>query len=194
VLQHLQEDHCRMLVPQGEKKISRPVSRVLCHGGLPSFIWDSRHRLPLAAYPFRFPGRSREPGRATLCFRRTGRPGIYMASQLMGWTALHVTMQTGELLPHLFTLTPEGAVIFSSTCHTLTDIFPLGSMMPCAARTFLLPQGGRRWNGLLSYYVPICFHKIYAIDLLPGPRPGCLHHRFAPVIPALGFPSRFTLK
>jgi len=29
-----------------------------------------------------------------------------MALQLMGWTALPVTRQTGELLPHLFTLTP----------------------------------------------------------------------------------------
>ena len=63
-----------------------------------------------------------------------------MALQLMGCTAPPVTRRTGELLPHLFTLTPtSGAVIFCSIYHILADIFLLGSMMPCVARTFLPP-------------------------------------------------------
>ncbi len=36
-----------------------------------------------------------------------------MALQLAGRTALHVTMQAGELLPHLFTLTPGGGYFLS---------------------------------------------------------------------------------
>ncbi len=34
-------------------------------------------------------------------------------------------------------------------CYILTDIFPLGSMVLCVARTFLLPLRGKRWISLL---------------------------------------------
>ncbi|SBW00153.1 conserved hypothetical protein [uncultured Dysgonomonas sp.] len=32
---------------------------------------------------------------------------VYMVLQLASGTALYIAMQTGELLPHLFTLTPD---------------------------------------------------------------------------------------
>lgn len=63
---------------------------------------------------------------------------VYMVLQPISSTALYVTMQTGELLPHLFTLTSTSkAVIFCYLNSALTNSFPLGSMMLCVARTFL---------------------------------------------------------
>ena len=75
---------------------------------------------------------------------------MYMALQLMGRTAPGVAIGTGELLPRLFTLIPinqDG--YFLLHYYTLADIFPLGSMVLYVARTFLTPQCGARWNGLL---------------------------------------------
>jgi len=49
---------------------------------------------------------------------------------------------TGELLPHLFTLSPEQSRrggYFLLHYYTLADIFPLGSMALYVVRTFLSP-------------------------------------------------------
>ncbi len=64
-----------------------------------------------------------------------------MALQPMVCAASAVTNRTGGLLPRLFTLTPsthgKRSGNFLSHEHTLTNIFPLGSMVLCVARTFL---------------------------------------------------------
>ena len=66
---------------------------------------------------------------------------VYMVFQLIRCTAHDVATLTGKLLPHLFTLTPlseaEGGGYFLLHCYTLADIFLLGSMVLCVARTFL---------------------------------------------------------
>lgn len=75
---------------------------------------------------------------------KTGRPvsfeiEIYLVLQSISCTATCVATSTGELLPHLFTLIrqlPDG--YFLLHYYTLAGIFPLGSMAPCIARTFLL--------------------------------------------------------
>jgi hypothetical protein len=79
---------------------------------------------------------------------------VYMVFQLIWRTAPYVTIRTGELLPHLFTLSPLSEArrsgYFLLHYNTLADIFPLGSMMLCADRTFLPPpEDGERWNNLL---------------------------------------------
>lgn len=60
-----------------------------------------------------------------------------MVLQPIRRTAANVTISTGELLPHLFTLTTLGGGYFLFRYYTLTDIFLLGSMVPFVARTFL---------------------------------------------------------
>ncbi len=51
---------------------------------------------------------------------------------------MHVTTHLRELLPHIFTLTPYGAVIFCGTCCSRnSETFLLGSMALCSAPTFL---------------------------------------------------------
>ena len=72
---------------------------------------------------------------------------VYMVFQPIRCTAPDVATRTGELLPHLFTLvhrsfsgggpqlTSDG--YFLLHYYTLADIFPLGSMVLCVARTFL---------------------------------------------------------
>jgi len=63
---------------------------------------------------------------------------IYMALQPMRRTAPDITARTGGLLPRLFTLIPTNRDgYFLLHCYTLSDIFPLGSMAPFVARTFL---------------------------------------------------------
>ena len=68
-----------------------------------------------------------------------------MALQLVRGTAATVTCGTGGLLPRLFTLAPRKkkqnleAVILCYLSCILADAFPLGSTMPCVARTFLFP-------------------------------------------------------
>lgn len=74
-------------------------------------------------------------GRATLV------ASVYMTLQPIGCTAACIATHSGELLPHLFTITAGDRVLRG--CHsllhlpTLTDSFPLGSMALCVARTFL---------------------------------------------------------
>ena len=59
-------------------------------------------------------------------------------------------MRTGRLLPHLFTLTSlERGGYFLLRYSTLADRFPLGNMVLCVARTFLLPM---RASGRPSCY------------------------------------------
>jgi len=68
---------------------------------------------------------------------------VYMVLQLARGTAPDITTGTGELLPHLFTLTPDQirSGYFLLPYSTLTDSFPLGNTMLCIARTFLpLPR------------------------------------------------------
>ena len=80
-----------------------------------------------------------------------------MVFQPIRRTARSVTRRTGELLPHLFTLTPlseaEGDGYFLLRYYTLADIFPLRSMVLWVVRTFLsvIPKafGTERWNSLL---------------------------------------------
>jgi len=61
-----------------------------------------------------------------------------MVFQPIRRTAPVVANKTGELLPHLFTLiTPERDGYSLLRYYTLTDIFPLGSMVLFVARTFL---------------------------------------------------------
>jgi hypothetical protein len=64
-----------------------------------------------------------------------------MVFQPIRCTASGIAAGTGELLPPLFTLIPlseaEGDGYFLLHFYTLTDIFPLGSMVPCVVRTFL---------------------------------------------------------
>ena len=66
---------------------------------------------------------------------------VYMVFQPIRCTAPAVASKTGKLLPHLFTLSPlsvaEGGGYFLLHYYTLTDIFPLGRMALCVARTFL---------------------------------------------------------
>jgi|GEM_PF-846451 len=70
------------------------------------------------------------------------RAPVYLVFQPIRCTASCVTTGTGELLPHLFTLIPgirDG--YFLLHFYTLADIFLLGSMVLCVARTFLPPLG-----------------------------------------------------
>jgi hypothetical protein len=63
---------------------------------------------------------------------------VYMVFQPIRRTAPAVASRTGELLPHLFTLVRQMADgYFLLRYYTLTDIFLLGSMVLCVARTFL---------------------------------------------------------
>lgn len=107
---------------------SRPVSRVLYppYGGLLSFILATDRSAAPATYPPTQPGQLKT--------------SVYMVLQPAGRTATTVTRSTGRLLPYLFTLIPEGTVLFCYVSHTLTDIFPLRSTAPCVARTFLPPR------------------------------------------------------
>jgi len=83
--------------------------------------------------------------------------GVYMALHPMKRTAGDVAIATGGLLPHLFTLAhrsfSEGELAHTITetsasgffllrGYPLSEIFPLGSMVPCGARTFLPPPEG----------------------------------------------------
>jgi hypothetical protein len=84
---------------------------------------------------------------AAMIIRPTPRQGraalkpVYMVFQPIRRTASGVATGTGELLPHLFTLSPPGKAeeggYFLLHYYTLADIFPLGSMVLCVVRTFL---------------------------------------------------------
>lgn len=63
---------------------------------------------------------------------------VYMVFQPIRCTASCVATGTSELLPHLFTLIPDiRDGYFLLHFYTLADIFRLGSMALCVARTFL---------------------------------------------------------
>ena len=69
-----------------------------------SFLWDCGHPQPQATYPLRL----------LTSRNRTGSPAsdeveVYMVLQPIRCTASHIAMRPGELLPHLFTLTPPKA-------------------------------------------------------------------------------------
>lgn len=69
---------------------------------------------------------------------------IYLVLHPMWRTAFPITRETGELLPRLFTLIqPKPDGYFLLRYNELSPIFPLGSMAPCVARTFLLSGRGR---------------------------------------------------
>ena len=83
-------------------------------------------------------------GRATL------HASVYMILQPIRRTALNVTTQTGELLPHLFTLTPiNRSGYFLLRYSALANSFPLGNMVLCVARTFLHSTREKRQTDLL---------------------------------------------
>ncbi len=74
-----------------------------------------------------------------------------MALQLTGRTAPLVAKRTGELLPHLLTLTPD----CRGGCFLLRSPYPHGHL-PVRKRDALCcpdfphpARGGERWNGLL---------------------------------------------
>ena len=63
---------------------------------------------------------------------------VYAVFQPIRCTAPGVTVGTGELLPHLFTIIPTSRdCYFLLHYYTLSDIFPLGRMVLSVARTFL---------------------------------------------------------
>jgi hypothetical protein len=92
--------------------------------GFPSFIWSYNHLHALTTYP---PARASSP-----------KTPVYMVFQPIRCTAHAVANMAGELLPRLFTLdTPRHDGSFLLHYYTLSDIFPLGRMVLCVARTFL---------------------------------------------------------
>lgn len=76
----------------------------------------------------------------------SSRFGIYLAFQLLGFAAVPVARKSRELLPHVFTFSSEDSEVVCFLWHfpypalLKTGPFPLGSRIPCAARTFLSPD------------------------------------------------------
>ena len=71
-----------------------------------------------------------------------------MTLQPIRRTASRIATGPGELLPHLFTLTGQAGGRFLLRYSTLTDSFPLRSMVLFVARTFLTPEGERQTGRL----------------------------------------------
>ena len=119
-----------MQFPEAEgKKCSRPVSRILCFittkviKCLP-FILTCCHRQVRSGLP-------PDIGRAIL------HVGIHDLSTHQAYSLLYYD-RSGELLPHLFTLTCLSAGgYFLLRYSALTNSFPLRRMALCVARTFL---------------------------------------------------------
>ena len=127
------------------EKNSEPISRVLSLPFFPhlaffragrggeclSFIQDLRHRRPLSFYP---------PARA-------GRPlFVFAGLHELSASGMHSTSVTTGLvgscpafspLPRLSLVWGRRGGSFLLHGQTLANLFPLGSGMPCAARTFL---------------------------------------------------------
>jgi len=83
-------------------------------------------------------------GRATL------HASVYVILQPIRRTASNVAIRPGELLPHLFTLTPTNwSGFFLLRYSALTNSFPLGNMVLCVARTFLHSTREKRQTDLL---------------------------------------------
>ena len=89
---------------------------------------------------------------------------VYLALQPMRCTADRVATITGGLLPRLFTLIPTQGRDGHSLLHDceLSPAFPLGSMAPFVARTFLPICTGRQ-NGLL-FCKDRCFNPNSGIE------------------------------
>ena len=82
--------------------------------------------------------------------RETLHAPVYMILQPIRRTASNVTIRTGKLLPHLFTLTPTSRNgYFLLRYSALTNSFPLGNMVLCVARTFLHSTREKRQTDLL---------------------------------------------
>jgi len=95
---------------------------------LPSFISSRNHSRAQTTYPPAWASSPYTP--------------VYMVFQPIRCTASTVTGRNGELLPRLFTLGPPWrAGHFLLHYYTLSDIFPLGRMVLCVARTFLCANG-----------------------------------------------------
>ena len=62
---------------------------------------------------------------------------VYLALQVAGAYPDNVAITRCRLLPHIFTLTSEEAVIFCYTIHKLTPICAFHSAMLYPVRTFL---------------------------------------------------------
>ena len=86
----------------------------------------------------------------------------YLVFQLLRFTAITVARKGRELLPHVFTLTPEEAVYF--LWHLLSPAagaFPLGSRMLCVARTFL--RSSRKISSDRTFC--ICKGKVFSREV-----------------------------
>ena len=94
--------------------------------------------------PFAFSDLPPDIGRETL------HASVYVILQPIRRTASDVATKPGELLPHLFTLTPTSRSGFSLLRYSaLTNSFPLGSMALYVARTFLHSTREKRQTDLL---------------------------------------------
>jgi len=117
-------------------KKRRPVSRVLFLPKEASIIY-LRSLSPMTSSNLPLPTFLRNQS-GPLCDFPEEMIGIYLVLQHMRCTAAPVTRSTGELLPHLFTLTtPKRDGYFLLHYYKLSPVFQLGSMLPCVARTFL---------------------------------------------------------
>jgi hypothetical protein len=157
--------HCTQRIEVQQKPITYPAAGYwlilikwqACKPGSVSRVFRNFYHLSCfviadeiqAAYPLRPRFLSMQSG--SLCFCA----GVYMALHPMKRTAGDVAIATGGLLPRLFTLahrnlseeklaqlqaeTPASG-FFLLRGYPLTEIFPLGSMVPYGARTFLPPQ------------------------------------------------------
>ena len=113
---------------------SKPVSRVLCRPKAVSIInlilllLTGLSNLPILATHL-------NESKASNFRSRT-----YLVFQLLRFTAIPVARESRELLPHVFTLTPDKSKAVYSLWHLLSPAdgaFPLGSRILYVARTFL---------------------------------------------------------
>ena len=111
-----------------KKQVCKPDS-VLQVEGL-SFIWDDRHRSPLAAYP---PASGGPPSCA----------GILDISTREVYTAPLVTHWAVGSYPTFSPLSTNGGrfVFCCTVCPVQRRSFPLGSTVPFVVRTFLSQSG-----------------------------------------------------
>jgi len=124
-----------------KEKNSRSVSRVLYFICIKAFVIYLEQMSPFASSNL-----PPDIGRATL------HASVYVILQPIRRTALNVATQTGELLPHLFTLTPKNrSGYFLLRYSALTNSFPLGNMALFVARTFLHSTREKRQTDLLFY-------------------------------------------
>jgi len=106
-----------------------------------SFIWPRHHCRGRCSLPLLTSGVHPETKRTTSLRCNSRAIRIYLALQPVRRTAGCVATTTGGLLPRLFTRSSAvgGDGYFLLRCYPLSKIFPLGSTVPCVARTFLPP-------------------------------------------------------